>query len=98
MKIVYRAANILEAHIVAGMLEASGIKAHVGGYYLQGAIGELSPLGFASVSVAEKDVDVAAPVIQEYEQALSMLPDTQVGESGKEMPADGTGPVGAIGC
>ena len=48
---VYRAANITEAHIVKGMLEANGIDAYVDGYYLQGGIGELAPMDFVSVSV-----------------------------------------------
>lgn len=41
MQIAYRARDITEAHIVAGMLEANGIDAYVGGHYLQGAMGKL---------------------------------------------------------
>ena len=67
MKIIYRAADIIEAHIVSGMLMARGIEAYVGGHYLQGGIGELSPLGFATVSVAGDDVEAATSMIREYE-------------------------------
>jgi len=35
MKIIYKARDIIEAHIVSGMLNANGIETHVGGYYLQ---------------------------------------------------------------
>lgn len=64
---VYRAANITEAHIVKGMLEANGIDAYVDGYYLQGGIGELSTMDFVSVSVDEVDEKKARDVIDVYE-------------------------------
>ncbi len=44
MQIIYRASDIVEAHIVAGMLKSEGIDSYAGGHYLQGAIGDLSPL------------------------------------------------------
>lgn len=64
---VYRAANITEAHIVKGMLEARGIQAFVEGQYLQGGIGELATMDFASVSVNDDDVQQAREIIAEYE-------------------------------
>ncbi len=67
MKIVYRAGDIIEAHIVAGMLRANAIEAYAGGHYLQGGIGDLAPAGFANVLVNDEDVDNAAVVIREYE-------------------------------
>ncbi|HAV75683.1 MAG TPA: hypothetical protein DCX50_11995, partial [Limnobacter sp.] len=45
MEIVYKAGNIIEAHIVAGMLNACEIPTYVGGHFLQGAVGDLSPNG-----------------------------------------------------
>lgn len=68
MKIVYQAANIIEAHLVAGMLQASGLQAFVSGHYLQGGVGEIAPSGFANVMVADHDVEAATPFITEYEQ------------------------------
>jgi hypothetical protein len=67
MKIVYRAANIIEAHIVCGMLQANGIEAHVGGYYLQGGIGDLAPLDIAHVSVPDEDEPAALSIVRAYE-------------------------------
>lgn len=67
MKIIYRASDILEAHIVAGMLQAENIEAHVGGHYLQGGIGDLAPTGLASVSVPDHDSEAARRLIREYE-------------------------------
>lgn len=69
MKLVYRASNIIEANIVAGMLQSNGIDTHVSGYYLQGGIGELAAQDFANVHVADEDVARAKELIMAYEQA-----------------------------
>ncbi|MGB0720910.1 MAG: DUF2007 domain-containing protein [Gammaproteobacteria bacterium] len=66
MREVYRAANITEAHIVAGMLEAEGIETHVGGHYLQGGVGELAPLDLARVFVADVQFDRALAHVRTY--------------------------------
>ena len=67
MKLAYKAANIAEAGIVKGMLEANGLEAHVGGYYLQGGVGEMATMDFANVHVANDDFDKARELIREYE-------------------------------
>ena len=67
MKIVFNAGNIIEAHIVAGMLNACDIQTYVGGHFLQGAVGDLSPVGIANVFVSPSDFDQAAALIAEYE-------------------------------
>jgi Putative prokaryotic signal transducing protein len=64
---VYDANNITEAHIVRGMLEANGIDAYVGGYYLQGGVGELAVQGFASVLVPGERAVEARELIDSYE-------------------------------
>jgi nitrogen regulatory protein PII-like uncharacterized protein len=69
MKLVYSASDIIEANIVAGMLQANGIESHVGGFYLQGGIGELAARDFANVHVADEDVELAKKLIEDYEQA-----------------------------
>lgn len=66
---IYDAANIMEAHIVRGMLETHGISAHVGGHYLQGGIGELAVEGFASVMVDADTAAAALVLIERYERA-----------------------------
>ena len=81
MQIIYRASNIVEAHIVAGMLKSEGIDSYVGGHYLQGAIGDLSPLSFANVFVGDSDVPKAAIIIREYESnTSSSIDDTDTGD------------------
>lgn len=67
MKIVYRAADITEAEIVKGMLLSNDIEAHASGYYLQGGIGETSPMDLARVHVADEDYDSAREILREYE-------------------------------
>jgi len=64
---VYTAKNSIEANIVKGMLEANDIQAYVEGEYLQGAIGELSAIDFAFVSVDEHNEETALNIIHEYE-------------------------------
>lgn len=66
---VFDAGNITEAHIVRGMLQAHAIDAYVGGYYLQGGIGELAVEGFASVLVPEEQAASARTLIDAYERA-----------------------------
>jgi hypothetical protein len=51
------------------MLQANGIDAHVGGYYLQGGIGELAARDFANVHVADEDASLAKSLIEDYEKA-----------------------------
>lgn len=67
MKIIYKARDIIEAHIVSGMLNANGIETHVGGYYLQGGVGDVAVYDFANVQVADEDVALAVPLVAEYD-------------------------------
>ncbi len=69
METIYEAADILEAHIVAGMLNAEGIEAEVAGHYQQGGVGELAPRDFARVTLLdERDHERARVLIRAYEQ------------------------------
>lgn len=80
MQIAYRARDITEAHIIAGMLGANGIEAFVGGHYLQGAMGEIGAAGFSNVHVDDEDVYRARLLIDEYESdrvAVAPQPDEQ---------------------
>jgi hypothetical protein len=64
---VFTAQNSIEANIVKGMLEANDIPAYVEGEYLQGAIGELSAIDYAFVSVDEVNKLKALNLVNEYE-------------------------------
>lgn len=67
MQLVFRANNILEAHIIAGLLKSEGIDSHVGGHYLQGAVGDLPATDFAHVFVDDADQARAEALIADYE-------------------------------
>lgn len=68
MRRIFEAHNILEAHIVAGLLKNNGIECHVSGHHLQGAVGDLPAIDFAHVYVHnEEDVPLASTLILQYE-------------------------------
>jgi hypothetical protein len=71
MRIVYRAENIIDAHLVRNVLEGAGIPAHVGGEYLTGAMGELPVMGLVTVMVAEHDVPAASDLVAQVDAELS---------------------------
>jgi len=71
--VAFHANDIIEAHLVRGMLEANGVKAWVTGDYLQGAVGELAPMNFAKVMVLEEDLPVAKQILEKYD--TSEVPD-----------------------
>lgn len=66
MQRIYEAADIVEANIVKGMLEQCGISVHIGGYYLQGAIGEVPVSGIVSLWVEDEETEEARSVIESY--------------------------------
>lgn len=67
MQIIYRPQDISEAHIVASLLQANGIRPHVGGHYLQGGIGDLPAGELAAVYVADNDIKRAKTIVADYE-------------------------------
>jgi hypothetical protein len=67
MIIIYKAGDITEAHIVKGLLEANDIDAYIGGFYLQGGVGDLAARDFAHVHVADEDKQRAFEIIKQYE-------------------------------
>jgi hypothetical protein len=85
MQLIYRAGDITEAHIVAGMLRAHGLECHVGGHYLQGGIGDMAVQDFAVVHVADEDVTAAKELIAQYESDDQPLePEHSFAEAGDE--------------
>ena len=78
MKIVYRAANIIDANLCKGALEQVGVPAFVSGEYLTGGIGELPVGGLVNVMVADIDVTRARPVVDALDAALRDVPDADL--------------------
>jgi hypothetical protein len=67
MKIVFHAANALEAHMVQDLLAMQGVESTIQGEHLQGGAGELPALGLVKVSVEEADAARAQQIIAEWE-------------------------------
>lgn len=78
MKLIYKAKDIIEAHIIAGLLKSNNIQAHVGGHYLQGGIGDLAAMEFATINVADEDVTLAKQIISEYEGDINVTDDSNM--------------------
>lgn len=73
MQIAYRAKDLTEAHIIAGLLASRGIESHVGGHYLQGAMGEIGAAGFTNVHVEDEDYPAARELVDEYESRRDVV-------------------------
>ena len=67
MQRIYDANDLIEAHIIKGLLEQQYIDVYVGGFYLQGGIGELPVSGNVSIWVANEQAEQAAEIIKEYD-------------------------------
>ena len=71
MHIAYRAANLIDAHLVKDALEQAEIPAFIAGEYLTGAVGQLPAMDYVTVMVPESSIALAEGVVREVEQALS---------------------------
>lgn len=69
MQIVYRAANLADAHLLRQLMEAEGIPAFVQGEYLQGAVGELPANTEVLVRVPDEHVDAARAIVDDWENS-----------------------------
>ena len=70
MKVIYQAENAIDANLLKGLLEQTGIMAFVNGEYLQGGIGELPPGGLITVSVADADLEATMRVVAEFQNKI----------------------------
>lgn len=66
MRVVYEAENVIDAHLVKGLLENAEIMAFVRGEYLAGAIGELPVMGLVAVLVPESQYAAADRLLREW--------------------------------
>lgn len=74
MRVVYTAENLIDAHLVKGLLESEGLMAFVLGEHLTGGAGDLPVMGLVSVGVAEVDLEAAERVLQEWRGGDDPLP------------------------
>lgn len=71
MRIVYRAQNLIDAHLVKDALESAEVPAFISGEYLTGGVGQLPALDYVAVLVPESSLDIAEPIVREIDQALA---------------------------
>jgi hypothetical protein len=69
MQIVYRAANLADAHLLRQLMEAEGIPAFVQGEYLQGAVGELPANTEVLVHVPDEHVEAARAIVDDWDNS-----------------------------
>lgn len=68
---IYHAPNLLQAHLVQGLLRSEGIEAQIEGGYLVGAIGELPAMGLIRVLVEPAAAVRALALINDMERLES---------------------------
>ncbi len=69
MHVAYQPENLIDAHLVKGLLASCGIDSWVRGEHLMGAVGELPAVGLLAVMVADEDLGRARAVIEDWERA-----------------------------
>ena len=79
---IYEAENLLDGHLVKGLLEQRGIPAFVSGQYLTGALGELPVAGIVTVYVADEHEAAANDVVAELEADRRAFDAAQLGDDG----------------
>jgi hypothetical protein len=67
MRIVYEAANTLEAHMLIDVLRQQGLQAQLQGEHLTGAAGELPAVGLVRLAVDEADWSQARAALARWE-------------------------------
>ncbi|QAU23357.1 DUF2007 domain-containing protein [Dyella sp. M7H15-1] len=71
MRIIYRAQNLIDAHLVKDALESAEIPAFISGEYLTGGVGQLPAMDYIAVLVPESSVAAAEPIVREIDRALA---------------------------
>jgi hypothetical protein len=90
MQRLYSAASLPEAHLVRGLLAASGIEARVLNEYAGGALGEL-PFAEVAPSVwikEDRDMLRARQIVSSYENPVPVPGTTRCNNCGEECPND----------
>ncbi|WP_107331899.1 putative signal transducing protein [Metapseudomonas otitidis] len=69
MQRIYEPRDLIEAHLLLGMLASEGITAHLAGAHLLGGVGELPGAGLLGLMVDEADAEQARCLIATYNAA-----------------------------
>jgi len=68
MRVVYEPENLIDAHLVKGVLEQAGIPVYLRGEFLVGGIGELPVSGLLALCVPEVCEGEARGVLADLEE------------------------------
>ncbi len=68
MRVVYEPGNIIDAHLVKGVLELAGLPVYLRGEHLTGGIGELPVSGLLALCVPDVCEAQARDVLAELER------------------------------
>ena len=90
MKCVYEASNVLEAHVIQGLLEQHRISSFIEGEYLIGAVGELPASPLVRVLVNDDDLPEGASLMRDYDSTNQPLSEQLTIAQGG-MPRNGNG-------
>jgi len=71
MRIIYRAQNLFDAHLVKDALEHAEVPAFISGEYLTGGVGQLPALDYVAVLVPDSSVEAAEPIVREIDHVLA---------------------------
>jgi hypothetical protein len=75
MKCVYEASNVLEAHVIQGLLEQHRISSFIEGEHLIGAVGELPASQLVRILVNNDDLIEGASLMRDYDSTNKPLSD-----------------------
>jgi len=96
MKCVYEASDVLEAHVIQGLLEQHRISSFIEGEHLIGAVGELPASQLVRILVNNDDLIEGASLMRDYDSANRPL-SNQASIIQGGMPRHGNGLLLAMG-
>ena len=82
MRVVYEPENLIDAHLVKGVLEQAGIPVYLRGEHLAGGIGELPVNGLYALCVPEPLEPEAREVLEALRAERASDPAPAPGEEG----------------
>lgn len=87
MRVVYEAANVIDAHLVRQALEHAGLPAWVRGEALTGGMGELGVFGLVAVMVPDDCVAAAREVVETLQLGEPLSAQEDDGDLPGSLPA-----------
>ena len=87
MRVVYEAENLIDAHLVKGLLENEEIPAFVRGEHLTGAMGELPVMGLIAVCVPEVLFSAADRIVAAWRADIAPEPEPELRWDAEPDPA-----------